>query len=149
MNKISVRLADWQKDNAAIRRIREAVFVAEQHVPPELEWDAEDPTAVHFLALEGDYPIGTARLLADGTIGRVSVLKDWRGLKVGDALMRAAILEAQQRGLEQQMLSAQVHATAFYQRLGFRVVSEEFLEAGIPHVDMLRDDLALPDSPGV
>ncbi|MBK4988414.1 MULTISPECIES: GNAT family N-acetyltransferase [Pseudomonas] len=139
MNKIRVRLADWHKDNADIRRIREAVFIAEQHVPPELEWDSDDPTAVHFLAVEGDYAIGTARLLSDGTIGRVSVLKDWRGLKVGDALMNAVIAEAQHRDLKTQRLSAQVHATPFYERLGFRVVSEEFLEAGIPHVDMLRD----------
>lgn len=139
MNKITVRLADWQKDNADIRRIREAVFIAEQNVPPELEWDADDNIAVHFLAFEGDYAIGTARLLQDGQIGRVSVLKDWRGLKVGDALMQAAITEAQNRDLRQQKLTAQVHATAFYERLGFKVVSEEFLEAGLPHVDMVRD----------
>jgi len=138
MNKIHVRVADWQKDNAEIRRIREAVFVAEQSVPPELEWDADDIDAVHFLALEGDFPIGTARLLPDGHVGRVSVLKDWRGLKVGDALMQAVIGEAEERGLKQQMLSAQVQATAFYERLGFHMVSEEFLEAGIPHVDMVR-----------
>ncbi|MEH6349525.1 GNAT family N-acetyltransferase [Pseudomonas sp. 3JA] len=138
MNKIHVRVADWQKDNAEIRRIRETVFIAEQSVPPELEWDADDQSAVHFLAFEGDFPIGTARLLTDGHIGRVSVLKDWRGLKVGDALMHAVIAEAEKRGLQQQMLSAQVHATPFYERLGFAVVSEEFLEAGIPHVDMVR-----------
>ncbi|MEN5201385.1 GNAT family N-acetyltransferase [Pseudomonas wadenswilerensis] len=143
MNKIRVRLADWQKDNADIRRIREAVFIAEQNVPPELEWDADDNTAVHFLAMEGDYAIGTARLLPDGHIGRVSVLKDWRGLKVGDALMQAVIVEAQNRDLKQQMLSAQVHATPFYERLGFKVVSEEFLEAGIPHVDMVRESREL------
>ncbi|WP_313741376.1 GNAT family N-acetyltransferase [Pseudomonas sp.] len=139
MNKIRVRTADWQQDNAELRRIREAVFVAEQQVPPELEWDADDQSAVHFLALEGDYPVGTARLLADGTIGRVSVLKDWRGLKVGDALMQAVIREAETRQLTPQKLSAQVHAAAFYERMGFRVVSEEFLEAGIPHVDMVRE----------
>ncbi|WP_166362974.1 GNAT family N-acetyltransferase [Pseudomonas akapageensis] len=138
MNKIDVRVADWQKDNNEIRRIREAVFIAEQSVPPELEWDADDTDAVHFLAYEGDFPIGTARLLPDGQIGRVSVLKDWRGLKVGDALMQAVITEAEQRNLKQQMLSAQVQATAFYERLGFKVQSEEFLEAGIPHVDMVR-----------
>ncbi|KMN23210.1 GNAT family N-acetyltransferase [Pseudomonas helleri] len=138
MNKIHVRVADWHKDIADIRRIREAVFVAEQQVPPELEWDADDATAVHFLACEGDYAIGTARLLPDGHIGRVSVLKDWRGLKVGDALMQAAISEAEKRGLKKQQLSAQVHATAFYERLGFKIVSDEFLEAGIPHVDMER-----------
>lgn len=120
MNKIRVRVADWQKDNAELRRIREAVFIAEQSVPPELEWDAEDDEAVHFLAYEGEYAIGTARLLGDGHIGRVSVLKDWRGLKVGDALMRAAIEEAERRGLKRQLLTAQVYAIPFYERLGFR-----------------------------
>ncbi|MDM8349635.1 GNAT family N-acetyltransferase [Pseudomonas sp. sp1636] len=138
MNDIHVRLADWQKDNAELRRIRETVFIAEQAVPPELEWDAEDVEASHFLAYEGDYPIGTARLLPDGHIGRVSVLKDWRGLKVGDALLRAVIAEAEKRGLQQQMLSAQVQATPFYERLGFAIVSGEYLDAGIPHVDMVR-----------
>lgn len=138
MNSIHVRLADWQKDNADLRRIRETVFIAEQAVPPELEWDAEDAEALHFLVYEGDYPIGTARLLPDGHIGRVSVLKDWRGLKVGDALLRAVIAEAEKCGLQQQMLSAQVQATPFYERLGFAIVSGEYLDAGIPHVDMVR-----------
>ncbi|MCY1351081.1 Acetyltransferase [compost metagenome] len=139
MSEIHVRVADWQKDNADLRRIREAVFIAEQSVAPELEWDTEDADAVHFLAFERDYAIGTARLLPDGHIGRVSVLKDWRGLKVGDRLLQAAIAEAERRGLKRQMLSAQVHATAFYERHGFKIVSSEFLEAGIPHVDMLRE----------
>jgi GNAT superfamily N-acetyltransferase len=107
MNKISVRLADWHKDNADIRRIRERRVRGRTARAAELEFDAEDPMAVHFLAMEGDYPIGTARLLPDGTIGRVSVLKDWRGLHVGDALMHA-VIEAQNRDLKQQMLSAQV-----------------------------------------
>ena len=114
------------------------MFIAEQAVPPEQEWDADDAEAVHFLALEGGYPIGTARLLADGQIGRVAVLRDWRGMNVGDALMHAVIAEAERRGLTEQTLTAQVHATAFYERLGFEVVSDEFIEAGIPHVDMLR-----------
>jgi predicted GNAT family N-acyltransferase len=138
MNEIHIRIADWKTDHAALRRIREAVFIAEQAVPPELEWDADDATAVHFLALEGEYPMGTARLLPDGHIGRVAVLKDWRGLKVGDKLIRAVISEAERRGLKQQMLSAQVQASSFYERFGFAVVSGEFLDAGIPHVDMVR-----------
>ncbi len=138
MSEIAVRIADWQQDNADLRRIRDAVFVAEQSVPPELEWDGDDEEAIHFLALENGYPIGTARLLTDGQIGRVSVLRDWRGMNIGDALMRAVIAEAEQRGLREQRLTAQVHATRFYERLGFEVVSEEFLEAGLPHVDMLR-----------
>lgn len=138
MSEITVRIADWQQDNADLRRIREAVFIAEQSVPPELEWDGDDEEAIHFLALENGYPIGTARLLTDGQIGRVSVLRDWRGMNIGDALMRAVIAEAERRGLREQRLTAQVHATRFYERLGFEVVSEEFLEAGLPHVDMLR-----------
>lgn len=138
MNRITVRVADWHKDNADIRRVRDAVFVAEQSVPPELEWDAEDSDAIHFLAFEGDFVVGTARLLPDGEIGRLSVLKDWRGMKVGDALLKAVINEAEQRDLKQQKLSAQVQAVAFYQRFGFTVVSEEFLEAGLPHVNMTR-----------
>lgn len=138
MNKIHVSVADWRKDIDEIRRIREAVFIAEQSVPPELEWDADDAGAMHFLAYEGDFPIGTARLLPSGEIGRVSVLKDWRGLKVGDALMQATLEQAEERGLKEVKLSAQVHATPFYERLGFKIVSDEFLEAGIPHVDMVR-----------
>lgn len=138
MNKTNVRVADWHKDNADIRRVRDAVFVAEQCVPPELEWDAEDGDAIHFLAFEGDYAIGTARLLPDGEVGRLSVLKDWRSMKVGEALLSAVIYEAEQRDLKEQKLSAQVQAVAFYQRFGFTVVSEEFLEAGLPHVNMTR-----------
>ncbi|SDU00650.1 Predicted N-acyltransferase, GNAT family [Pseudomonas pohangensis] len=139
MSEIHVRIASWQDDNAVLRQIRENVFINEQSVPPELEWDAEDADAIHFLAYEGDYPIGTARLLPDGHIGRVSVLKDWRGLHVGDAILHRAIAEAERIGLKRQMLSAQVHATPFYERLGFKVVSGEYLDAGIPHVDMVRD----------
>ena len=139
MNKLSVRVADWHHDNADLRRIREAVFIVEQGVPPELEWDADDVDAVHFLAFEGDFAVGASRLLLDGQIGRVSVLKDWRGLHIGELLMQATIAEAERRGLTRQKLTAQAHAVRFYERLGFRVASEEFLEAGIPHVDMVRD----------
>lgn len=138
MSDIQVRSADWHRDNADLRRIREAVFIAEQAVAPEQEWDAEDPDAIHFLAFENDYAVGTARLLHDGQIGRVAVLRDWRGLNIGAMLMKAAIEAAERRGLMEQKLTAQVHAAAFYERLGFTVVSEEFLEAGIPHVDMVR-----------
>jgi predicted GNAT family N-acyltransferase len=138
MNRTTVSVADWQKNNADIRRIRDTVFVTEQSVPSELEWDAEDSSAVHFLAYEGDFAIGTARLLADGEIGRLSVLRDWRGLTVGEALLMAVIQEAEQRGLNEQRLSAQVQAVPFYERFGFTVVSDEFLEAGLPHVDMIR-----------
>lgn len=138
MSNVNIRIADWQKDNADLRRIRESVFIREQGVTPEQEWDSLDATATHFLAVEGDFAMGSARLLPDGCIGRVSVLKEWRGLKVGEALMQAAIAEAERMGLSEQTLTAQVHATRFYERLGFSIISDEYIEAGIPHVDMLR-----------
>ncbi|KGS13908.1 MULTISPECIES: GNAT family N-acetyltransferase [Pseudomonas syringae group] len=140
MNKVTVAAAQWQKNNADIRRIRESVFIVEQSVPAELEWDAEDADAVHFLAYEGDYAIGTARLLNGGEIGRLSVLKDWRGLRVGEMLLEAVLLEAEKRGFTTLRLSAQVQAVEFYQRYGFQITSKEFLEAGLPHVDMLRQE---------
>ena len=118
------------------RALLEALIRSEFHAL--LGVPLEDAQAVHFLAYEGDYAIGTARLLPDGQIGRVSVLKDWRGLNVGDALLAAVIAEAERRGLHEQRLSAQVQATPFYERHGFRILSEEYLDAGIPHVDMLR-----------
>ncbi|MBB3101649.1 GNAT family N-acetyltransferase [Azomonas macrocytogenes] len=138
MSEIEVRIADWYGDNIDLRRIREAVFIAEQSVPPELEWDAEDVDAIHFLALEDEYAVGTARLLRDGHIGRVAVLRDWRGMQIGGALMRASIHKAESMGLKELKLAAQVQAVPFYERLGFHVISDEFLEAGIPHVEMLR-----------
>ena len=138
MSNISIRIADWHRDNADLRRIRNSVFIQEQGVSPEQEWDSDDATATHFLAFEGDFAIGTARLLADGCIGRVSVLKDWRGLHIGEKLLLAAVEEAERLGLTEQTLTAQVHAAGFYERLGFKIISDEFLEAGIPHIDMLR-----------
>ncbi|MDA3136749.1 GNAT family N-acetyltransferase [Pseudomonas syringae] len=139
MNKVTVAVAQWQKNNADIRRIRDSVFIAEQSVPPELEWMPKTQVPCTFFAYEGEYAVGTARLLPDGEIGRLSVLRDWRGLKVGEALLGAVIHEAEQRGLKPLKLSAQVQAVEFYQRFGFSVISDEFLEAGLPHVDMLRE----------
>lgn len=138
MSNIQVRIADWHKDNADLRRIREKVFIQEQGVSPEQEWDSDDASATHFLAVQDNFAIGTARLLPEGVIGRVSVLKEWRGLKVGEALLQAAVTEAERKGLTEQTLTAQTHAASFYERLGFKIISEEFIEAGISHVDMLR-----------
>lgn len=139
MTDLKVRIADWHKDNADLRRIRDSVFIQEQGISPEQEWDSDDASATHFLAYEGDFAIGTARLLAGGCIGRLSILKDWRGLHIGEKLLLAAIEEAERQGLKQQFLTAQVHAAGFYERLGFSAISDEFIEAGIPHIDMVRN----------
>lgn len=142
MSEVKIRLAHWHTDNADLRRIRESVFITEQGVPPELEWDGEDESSVHFLAHEEGFAVGTARLQKDGRIGRVSVLRDWRGLHIGELLMNVVIAEAERMGLLSQFLTAQTYAIPFYERLGFVVSSAEFLDAGIPHVDMVRNSLA-------
>lgn len=130
---------DWDRDAARLAAVRRTVFIEEQGVPEALEWDEHDPVSVHFLALAQDgTPIGCARLLPDGHIGRMAVLPAWRGRGVGRALLDAAIEAARVRGYPTLHLSAQTHAAAFYARAGFAVDGPEYEEAGIPHVAMHR-----------
>lgn len=136
--RYTLRPAGWEQDAAALRRIREEVFVREQRVPPALEWDGLDETCLHVLALAGDHPIGTARMLPDGHIGRMAVLRPWRGRGVGGALLSYLLECARAQGLREVRLNAQVHAIPFYQRFGFNAQGEPFLDAGIPHRRMTR-----------
>jgi predicted GNAT family N-acyltransferase len=134
-----VRLADWARDGHTLESIRRQVFVLEQQVPEELEWDGQDVQSVHVMAetLNGA-PIGTARMLPDGHIGRMAVLKPWRGQGVGRQLLDALINMAQRRGCTSVYLHAQSHALAFYEKSGFAVYGVEFTEADIPHRRMKR-----------
>jgi len=133
----TIRPASWQQDQQALRTIREQVFMQEQNVPEELEWDGEDEAACHLLAEDAaGNPIGTARMLADGHIGRVAVLKQWRGHGVGMALMLTILKRAQKEGHREVFLDAQVEAIGFYRKLGFTTEGETFLDAGIPHRHM-------------
>lgn len=125
---------------AAARAIREAVFVREQQVPIELEWDEFDARSLHALAFgDDDVPVGTGRLLPDGRIGRMAVLPSWRGRGVGTAILSALVARAAGLAMPRVLLHAQTHAAGFYARRGFSPSGGEFLEAGIPHVKMLRD----------
>lgn len=135
MNEIVVSVVDWL-DTPALRDIRQQVFIDEQGVPAALEWDAEDSSAVHFLIRTAGAALGTARLLDDGHIGRVALLPAWRGQGLGERLMREVMAYAQARGMNALLLSAQVQAQSLYQRLGFMVDSEPYMEAGILHVAM-------------
>ena len=133
----SIRIVSWQDEAPALRLIRETVFILEQHVPEELEWDAFDDVSVHVLALGPDgKPIGTARLLPDGHIGRMAVLKEWRRMGFGSAMLQRLLDEAHIRGIKKVILNAQTTAVRFYERFGFQPVGEEFMDAGIPHVKM-------------
>ncbi len=123
----------------AVRDIRREVFIVEQKVPEEEEYDNLDDTAIHLVALDGTTPVGTARLLVEdttGKIGRVAVLRSHRGSYLGQALIRAALDEFRAMGLTTAKLGAQTHALGFYSKLGFTAYGPEYMDAGIPHRDM-------------
>ncbi|MFJ4712283.1 GNAT family N-acetyltransferase [Streptomyces sp. NPDC088785] len=148
----AVRVAEADADRAACFAVRRDVFVAEQGVPQELEYDAYDADAVHVLAVREDgTPLGTGRLLTGaaaavknggaedvGALGRLAVAKAARGLGVGAALVGAIEDAARDRGLSAVDLHAQTHALGFYERLGYEVYGPEFPDAGIPHRAMRK-----------
>ena len=133
-----VRDADFTADFASIRLVREAVFIDEQRVPRELEFDERDALCRHVLAFEGIAPVGTGRLDLDygGKVGRVAVLATHRRSGVGVAVMQR--LHEIARGERQPRLwcHAQLTAVPFYERLGYLRSGPVFVEAGIDHVRM-------------
>jgi predicted GNAT family N-acyltransferase len=136
----SVRRADWDRERAALRGLRHAVFIVEQRVPEEEEWDDLDATCLHALAQdEAGSPVGTGRLTPDGKIGRMAVLKEWRGVGVGSAVLAFLVENARRRGHKECRLNAQSHALDFYRQHGFEAYDAEFMEAGIPHRRMKRN----------
>jgi predicted GNAT family N-acyltransferase len=132
--EITVSLASWAAERRTITGIREQVFIQEQGVPASLEWDGLDEAATHFLARDADgNPVGTARLLSSGQIGRVAVLPAWRSEGAGKALLAAGIAAARDAGFERVFLNAQSRVARLYEQAGFQAVGDEFSEAGIPH----------------
>jgi len=137
----TTRLASFSdpEDAAAILEVRRVVFIEEQEVPESLEIDGLDDECVHALAFdEAEKPIGTARLMPHGRIGRVAVLAPWRKRGVGASVMRVLLEEADRRGFDEIELHAQTWTIGFYETFGFAVAGEEFLEAEIPHRRMVR-----------
>lgn len=138
----TVSLVSWHDGEPLLRAIREAVFMREQGVPAKLEWDGLDEISRHALALntKGD-AIGCGRIIpprgrATARIGRLAVLPEWRGRKVGRALLEALLEHARSKHYPQVMVSAQVQALPFYRRFGFEEEGEEFMDAGMPHIKM-------------
>jgi predicted GNAT family N-acyltransferase len=142
MSKIVLHVGDWATLGLDAARVRDAVFVREQQIPADLEWDAADRDALHAVAYRerpGDrHPVGTGRLLPTGAIGRMAVLRDARRGGIGSRVLETLIGHAEQRGDTHVELYAQRAAVPFYQRHGFAIIGEEFEEAGMPHVQMLR-----------
>ena len=136
---IRIELMSWDEAREKASPIRFSVFVEEQRVPIEIEWDDQDAPSVHALAYSGaSEAIATGRLLPDGHIGRMAVLKAWRGKGVGGAILERLIGVARERGDTAIELFAQTHALAFYRRYGFVEKGEVFEEAGIPHQAMRK-----------
>ncbi|EED32904.1 acetyltransferase, GNAT family [gamma proteobacterium NOR5-3] len=133
---VLLREALWPQDASVLERLRSAVFVLEQGVPRDIEWDGRDAEARHMIAELNGTPIGCGRLLADGRIGRLAVLAQHRGQGIGAQLLSAIVGMARQRGEHSLYLHAQADAVQFYERAGFTVQGEPFEEAGIQHVSM-------------
>jgi len=127
----------WSQYKEVLRKIRATVFIEEQSVPKELEWDGEDETSTHFLAInEMGQHIGCARLLSSGQIGRMAVLQQYRGTGIGADLLQAAVQAGQAAGFDRLFLHAQSYAEDFYKKGGFLSYGPEFSEAGIAHISM-------------
>ncbi|MDV6317417.1 GNAT family N-acetyltransferase [Chromohalobacter sp. HP20-39] len=136
MREWHITRGDWETLGTECSAIRKVVFIEEQNVPQAEEWDGRDPQCLHFLLHVDDRPVGTARLLPDGHIGRVAILEEARGQGLGLHLMEATLVAAREAGHHAVHLDAQTHASPFYERLGFIAHGDEFLDANIPHYHM-------------
>ncbi len=136
--ELLIKLLSWDEARNYASPIRFTVFCEEQGVPREIELDEQDRVSVHAVVFEGTTPIATGRLLPDGHIGRMAVLKGWRNRGVGGLMLQKLIERAKARGDREVALSAQVHAVAFYRAHGFVEEGAEYLEAGIRHQAMRR-----------
>ena len=131
--KPSISRVAWEDGCATLKSIRFEVFVDEQAVPIEEELDDMDESSIHFLATVSEKPVGTARLLRSGQIGRMAVLKPYRRHGIGAALLDAAVETALREGHPEPFLHAQTHALNFYAANGFVAFGDVFLDAGIEH----------------
>jgi predicted GNAT family N-acyltransferase len=134
--ELLIELLPWEHARELASPIRFEVFVREQHVPAEIELDDMDAQCIHAVAFLEELPVGTGRLLPDGHIGRMAVLKSHRNRGVGAAMLKRLIEAARSRGDREVALSAQVHAVPFYRAHGFVEEGAEYEEAGIAHQAM-------------
>ncbi|WP_336141159.1 GNAT family N-acetyltransferase [Acinetobacter sp. 102] len=131
-----VKQGNWDQLQQDAKLIRTLVFIQEQGIAEVDEWDEQDAISQHFVIYDQDQPIATARLLQNNSVGRVAVLKAYRGQGLGQMIMLEIIAFAKQQGRIFLHLSSQVHAMSFYQQLGFVVQGDEYDECGIPHIEM-------------
>ena len=134
----NIAVVDWSRHRKDLLAIRYTVFVGEQGVPIELERDEYDERALHLLVTDPDgQPIGTARMLPEGHVGRMAVLPSWRKQGIGSSMLRELIRIAGENGIDRLFLNAQCEAESFYRRFGFVAEGEVFADAGIAHRRMI------------
>ena len=133
-----IELLSWGQAREHASPIRFTVFVEEQRVPRDIELDEHDAVSVHALVFENGKAVATGRLLPDGHIGRMAVLKEWRGRGLGGLMLARLVERAKERGDREIVLSAQIHAVPFYRAHGFSAYGAEYMEAGIRHQEMRR-----------
>lgn len=133
---IQIKQVSWQQAEHHLRAIRTPVFIEEQFVAPDFEWDEIDHSALHLLAMLENVPVACLRIIDYHKIGRMAVLKAFRRHGLGAALLLEAVKLCKAHGSNCVYLSAQTHAIEFYQRYGFKVTSEVYQDVHIPHVDM-------------
>ena len=141
-NNLKVEIVKWIDSHTQLKNIREKVFIEEQKVTPQLEWDGMDEKAMHFLVFKDEEAIGCARAVVIKNymqLGRMAVLKEYRGQGIGGALIEKAMTIAKLNQLSAIYISAQCHAIDFYKKFGFEVKSDIYLDAEIPHRDMTLD----------
>ncbi len=138
---ISIQITHWDEAKSHVMPIRREIFIIEQQVPEELEWDEFDQDALHAIVKKEQDIIGTARLIIDGQdarIGRMAIKKDFRGQGIGQEMLEALVTKSLELHVTLIKLHAQVHAVSFYAKLGFEARGEIFSEAGIDHVNMQK-----------
>jgi predicted GNAT family N-acyltransferase len=135
---MEISIVEWDSAEMSLRMIRQKVFVEEQQVPERLEWDGLDKQAIHILGKEGNHPVACARLIENSILGRVAVLKDYRGHGWGDRLIRAAEQYLLDRNKTRLSLSAQANSYPFYFKNGYRYDEEMIWDASIPHLKMTK-----------
>lgn len=138
---MNIKIATTEKEKQQIQKVRKTVFVDEQNVPIEEEIDGHEESSIHFLCQVDEQAIGAGRLRFEsdyGKLERICVLKPFRGQSYGKQIIQAIENEIKQQNVHNAKLGAQTHAISFYENLGYEIVSDVFMDAGIPHVMMKK-----------
>jgi predicted GNAT family N-acyltransferase len=142
MNDIDIAIVSWSEKQAEIASVRRAVFIEEQNVPESIDFDGSDVDFIHVLATDKNgRPVGTARINREGRIGRMAVLKNYRRQGIGRKMIQALMDYGRKNSITDFHVSSQVTAVGFYKKMGFEQTGDEFLEAGIKHINMKLKNL--------